>query len=102
MAFMRISLMTPRPGQQEEVSELIEKLLKLYIGRPGFVAAYRLTSDTHSDKPRVGRVSIWESGNDAHRTAVDERDLALQSQIKVLCEEETHEEHSFIADALSS
>lgn len=102
MAFMRISLMTPRPGQEAEVGELLEKLLKLYVGRPGFIAAYRLKGDTHAGSARMGRVSIWESEADAHRTAVNETDIALQSQIKVLCEDETHEEHSFVADALGA
>jgi heme-degrading monooxygenase HmoA len=101
MAFMRLSLMTPKPGQAAEVGELLEKLLKLYVGRPGFIAAYRLSSDTHSGSPRMGRVSVWESEDDAHRTAVSDTDIALQSQIKLLCEDETHEEYSFVADALS-
>ncbi|HKS90383.1 MAG TPA: hypothetical protein VJQ83_00540 [Tepidiformaceae bacterium] len=102
MAFMRLSLMTPRPGQEREVSELLDKLLKLYVGRPGFRAAYRLSSDTHSGSTRMGRVSIWDSEEDAHRTAVNDTDIALQSQIKVLCEDETHEEHSFDAHQLAS
>jgi len=102
MAFMRLSLMTPRPGQEREVSELLDRLLKLYVGRPGFRAAYRLNSDTHSGSTRLGRVSIWDSEADAHRTAVDATDIALQSQIKVLCEDETHEEHSFDAHELAS
>jgi heme-degrading monooxygenase HmoA len=100
MAFMRLSLMTPHAGREKEVSELLDKLLKLYVGRPGFLAAYRLSSDQHSGGTRLGRVSIWESEADAHRTAVDDTDIALQSQIKVLCEDETHEEHSFTASQL--
>jgi heme-degrading monooxygenase HmoA len=99
---MRLSLMTPRAGNEAEVGDLIEKLLKLYVGRPGFIAAYRLRSDKHTDAHRLGRVSIWESEDDAHRTANDPTDLALQSQIKLLCEPETHEENSFIADQLGA
>lgn len=97
MAFMRLSLMTPHAGREAEVGELLDRLLKLYVGRPGFQAAYRLSSDEHSGSTRMGRVSIWDSEADAHRTAVNETDIALQSQIKVLCADETHEERSFNA-----
>ena len=95
MAFLRISVMIPRPGNEKRVGELIDDLLKLYQGKPGFIAAYRLAPGPHAGAPKVGRISIWESSEHANRMASDPRDLALQSEIKVLVDDATHEESSF-------
>lgn len=95
MAFIRLSLMTPRPGQEQRVADLIDQLLDFYQGRPGFITAYRLTPDKHSGSPRVGRISVWESEGETHRTATEPRDMALQSELKLAVIDETHEEYSF-------
>ncbi len=98
MPFVRLSLMTPRPDQRERVEELLDRLVQLYQGREGFIAAYRLSPDAHSGSHRLGRVSIWRSEGDAHKTANDDTDLALQSQLKLFVEDDpSHEEYSFQA-----
>jgi heme-degrading monooxygenase HmoA len=96
MAYVRVSIMTPIAGQDAEVERLLNELLKLYQGRPGFITAYRLAPDPHAGTSRMGRISIWETEEDAHRTAADERDMAFQSQIRALVNPDTHEEYSFI------
>ena len=95
MAFLRVSIMIPRPGNEERVNELLDELLQLYQGRPGFITAYRLKPGPHAGPPKVGRISIWESSEHANRMASEPRDLALQSQLKVLVDDATHEESSF-------
>lgn len=95
MAFLRVSVMIPRPGYEKRVEDLIDELLRLYQGRPGFITAYRLKPGPHAGAPKVGRISIWESSEDANRMASESRDIALQSQIKTLVDDETHEESSF-------
>ena len=97
MTFIRLSMMTPRPGQEQRVNELIDQLLKFYEDRPGFVTAYRLMSDTHAGTGRVGRLSIWESEEETHRTATEQRDMALQAELKLFVVDETHQEFSFRA-----
>ncbi len=87
--------MIPRPGNEKRVEELLDQLLKLYQGRPGFITAYRLKPGPHAGAPKVGRISIWESSEDANRMASEALDLSLQSQIKALVDESTHEESSF-------
>jgi heme-degrading monooxygenase HmoA len=96
MPYVRVSIMTPMAGQEGEVERLLDELVKLYQGRQGFIAAYRLSPDPHSSTRTMGRISIWESEEDAHRTAADERDMAFQSQIKAIVQGGSQQEHSFI------
>ena len=96
MAFVRVSLMTPKPGQEGRVQELLEDLVNFYQGRTGFITAYRLSPDPHAAAKMVGRISVWESEEDAHRTAFEQHDLAVQSELKGLIQDEDHHEHSFI------
>ena len=96
MVFIRMSLMTPRPGQEEKLADLLDQLVHYFHGKPGFVAAYRLSPDRHLREERAGRISIWESEEDANRMSSDDHDLALQAEIKLLAVETTHEEHSFV------
>ena len=95
MAFLRFSVMIPRPGNEKQVEDLLDELLRLYQGRPGFITAYRLKPGPHAGAPKVGRLSIWETVEDANRMASEARDLSLHSQIKPLVFDETHEESSF-------
>jgi heme-degrading monooxygenase HmoA len=96
MAFVRISIMIPQAGQEARVEQLLKDLVNFYQGRPGFITAYRLSADPHASVKRVGRISVWETEEDAHRTASEQHDLSLQSQLKLLVEDATHEEYSFI------
>ncbi len=100
MAFMRVSLMTPLPDQDQHVVDLLDDLVRFYQQRPGFITAWRLSPDEHAVIRRYGRVSVWESEDDAHRTASEQRDLAIQSQLRLVISNETHEEYSFIATGL--
>ncbi len=96
MAFVRVSIMTPIVGQHAEVERVLDALVRLYQGRPGFVTAYRLSPDPHAGTSRMGRISVWEDEGAANRTASEERDLALQSQLKALVQDSTHQELSFV------
>jgi hypothetical protein len=48
MAFIRMSLMTPRSGQEEELADLLNQLVQSFYGKPGFIAAYRNSAGPHS------------------------------------------------------
>ena len=96
MVFIRISLMTPRPGQEQALTGLLDRLVEYFHDKPGFIAAYRISADPHAKDDRVGRISIWQSEEDANRMSSDKHDLALQSEIKLLAVDATHEEYSFI------
>jgi hypothetical protein len=77
MAFVRISLMTPQPGQEGRVQELLDDLVRFYQGREGFVMAYRLAADPHAGGGRLGRVSVWE--NKPPKTAMER--MAVRNRI---------------------
>jgi hypothetical protein len=95
MAFVRISMMIPMAGQESTVQAILDDLVKFYKGRQGFITAWRLTADAHSAVRRMGRISVWETEEDAHRTASEQHDLALQSQLKILVQAGSQEEYSF-------
>jgi heme-degrading monooxygenase HmoA len=87
--------MTPRLGQEQALSEALDRLIQYIQQKPGYIAAYRLSADQHLNDKRVGRISIWESEEDANRMSSDDHDLALQAELKLLAVDDTHEEHSF-------
>ena len=95
MAFIRLSLMTPRSGQEEALTNLLDQLVLYFQDKPGFITAYRISADQHSKDKRVGRISIWESEKAANRMSSDQHDLALQAEIKLLAVNSAHEEQSF-------
>ncbi len=95
MAFVRFSLMTPKPGEAEHVRDLLVQLLEYQRGREGFIAGYRLNPDEHDLHSFVGRASVWESEAHANRTAQEQHHISLQSEIKRFVVDETHEERSF-------
>lgn len=95
MAFIRLSLMTPKPGQGDAAEKLVDELVQLYQDRQGFIGAYRLQASGQAASGQLGRISIWESEADANRMASEERDIALQSRLKLIVDEDTHDENSF-------
>ncbi len=95
MAFVRVSVMVPKAGREVRVGELLDSLMALYVGKPGFITAYRLKPGPHAGAPRVGRITVWETAADADRMAQDSTDMSLQSELMLAVEQEAHEEHSF-------
>jgi heme-degrading monooxygenase HmoA len=95
MSFIRMSLMTPRFGQEQALADVLDQLVHYFRDKQGFIAAYRISADQHLTDKRVGRISIWESEDDANRMSSDQHDFALQAEIKLLAVDATHQEHSF-------
>lgn len=97
MPFVRISVMTAKPGHEQEVSDLIDRLIALYQGHHGFINAYRLVGRGAPTAPSFGRLSMWEHAEDIRAMVGEQKDIALQSQLKLITDEETHAEYSFEA-----
>ncbi len=57
MAYVRISLMLPKRGQEDEVNSLLDRLIHYYEEQPGYISGYRLTDIDGSG--RVGRLGVW-------------------------------------------
>jgi len=93
MPYVRISLMRPKHGREDEVNELIDRLVAYYEQQPGYITGYRLRNIDGTD--RVGRLGVWDRHEDAEHAATTDHDLALRSQLNLMIEDESHEEYSF-------
>ena len=93
MAYVRISLMRPKHGQENEVNSLLDQLVHYYQEQPGYIAGWRLTNIDGSG--RVGRLGVWVSEHEAEAAAQSDHDLALRSQLNIAVDEDSHEEYSF-------
>ena len=103
MAFVRLTLVTPKPRQTDRVEILLTSLVQAHQARDGAITSYRLKPDTHSASGRHGCVSIWQTEEHANRMVSDQHDLALHAELKLVAEDPDHEEFSFegIAAAVS-
>jgi len=93
MPYVRISLMRPKAGQENEVNSLLDRLVDYYERQPGYVTGYRLKNIDGSG--RVGRMGVWERQEDAEHAAQTDHDLAMRSQLNIVIDEDSHEEYSF-------
>ncbi|MBM3140213.1 MAG: hypothetical protein FJZ92_08375 [Chloroflexi bacterium] len=98
MAYVRISTMTPRAGQERRVAELLDRLSAFYSREGGYILGYRLRPHEGDPSRRMGRVGVWETEDHAVHAAQTEHALALRSELLRLIEEATHEELSFTGE----
>ncbi len=76
---MRLTLLRPRDGRREEVQRLVEDLDGELAGSDGLLLSF-----VTQEGDRVGRMSLWQSKDDANREATRERILSLRSRIRYL------------------
>ena len=50
--YVRLSLMRPKTGQEDQVSEILNKLVEFYSTRPGYLSGYTLVGTESSSEPR--------------------------------------------------
>jgi quinol monooxygenase YgiN len=93
MAYVRVSIMQPKPGQEARARELIAQLVAYYEQQPGYVRGYRL--DHLDSSGRLGRIGVWVSEQDANHAAQTPHDLALRSELNLVVAEGGHQEYSF-------
>ena len=80
MAYLRLTMLQPRPGSETEARELLEELDTSLVGADGLV--FSLVMSQESDK--LGRVSLWHSKDDANREAVSDHVMSLRSRLRFL------------------
>lgn len=95
MAYVRVSHMVPRAGQEPELERILRSLSDYYTEQPGYITGWLLTPHEHMDTRRYGRVGVWGTEDDAERAAQGARALALRSDLLRVVEEESHHELSF-------
>lgn len=98
MAYVRISYMMPKAGQERRVEELLDKLSTFYVNEGGYVSGYRLRPHEGDPNRRMGRFGVWESEEHAVHAAQTEHALALRSELLRVVDEDSHEELSFIGE----
>ncbi len=93
--YVRLSLVIARPGEEERVSRIVDDLLEYFVTQPGFVRGYKLVRE-HPD-PRMGRLTVWRSEQDADHAAQTQHVLSVRSELMLLVEEDFHIERSYTA-----
>ncbi|OFW65093.1 MAG: hypothetical protein A2Y74_08795 [Actinobacteria bacterium RBG_13_63_9] len=78
MPYIRISLMTPAEGRDEELRRLNEELSSFYQTRNGCLQSFVITAADGSGE--LGRISIWESEEAAEHAANHEHSMSLRSR----------------------
>ena len=80
MANLRLTLLRPHLGAEEEVHHLLKELDESLAEAPGLLFSFVLGQE-HS---RLGRVSLWLSKDEANREAISPRILSLRSRLRLL------------------
>jgi hypothetical protein len=82
MAYLRLSLIEPKPGEEREARRLLEELDTDLAQAPGLLLSFVVTEER-----RLGRVSLWRSKADANRLAAQHHTLALRSRLRLIAAE---------------
>ncbi|MEX2159602.1 MAG: hypothetical protein WEB04_09400 [Dehalococcoidia bacterium] len=90
--YVRLSLMTPREGMQEQVLAMHRTLVEGLASQPGFVRGYVITGDRWG---RVGHLNVYTSEHEADHAAQTQHILSLRSEMLMLIVEESHIERSY-------
>lgn len=86
MLFVRVSLLTAKPGRESQVTGIQDELLVYYAAQRGYLRGYKLRSTA---QPRqIGRVTVWRSSEDADAVAQSPHVLAQRSKLQSLIEDE--------------
>jgi hypothetical protein len=93
--YVRLSLMDPKPGKDDLVSGLMDNLLQFFSTQPGYVRGYGLLSG--DPQGRVGRITMWDSEEDADHAANTQHVLSVRSELLAMIEEDSHIERSYTA-----
>ena len=78
MPIVRLTLLQPRPDNDTEIRELLVELDERLSHSEGLLFSQVIA------QPRLGRVSVWTSKDDANREAVSHSTLSLRSRLRYL------------------
>ncbi len=93
--YVRLSLMNPKPGQEEKAAQMMDDMLQFYPTQPGYVRGYKLLSG--DPQGRVGRATVWRSHEDADHAANTQHILSLRSELILIIDEDSHVERHYTA-----
>jgi hypothetical protein len=87
--------MNPKSGEEKLVAGLMDNLLEFFAEQPGYVRGYALLDG--DPQGRVGRITLWESEEQADLAANTQHVLAVRAEIMQRIEEDSHIERSYTA-----
>lgn len=93
MPYVRVSMMRPQPGHDEQVRKTLAELVAFYEQQPGYLNGYLLEHQDGSQ--RFGRIGVWSSKEAAERAARLDHDLALRASLNEAVLSDSHEEYAF-------
>jgi quinol monooxygenase YgiN len=79
MPYIRLTLARPRPERRAEVRQHYEELVAYVRSLPGCIGGYVLEAKDESSE--IGRMSVWEDAEAAHRAANDPHAMALHAEL---------------------
>ena len=80
MACLRLTLIEPRPGADQEMQSLLATLDARLAQTPGLIFSFV----TRIEVDRVGRIALWQSKEAANQVAMRDDVLALRARIRAL------------------
>ncbi len=93
--YVSLSLMKPKPNEEKLVAGLMDNLLEFFARQPGYERGYALLEG--ETQGRVGRITLWESEEQADHAANTQHVLTVRAEIMQRIEEDSHVERSFTA-----
>jgi quinol monooxygenase YgiN len=94
MAYVRLSVVKPRPGCEDRTVDLLEALSAATADTPGWQANYVVRP--HDDSGEVVRISIYDDESSAEREAATASVLSLRSELHLVIEP-NHRERAFFS-----
>lgn len=92
MVYIRLSVVKPRPGQEDRVIEILEALSATTANSPGWQANY--VARPRDESGEVARISVYDDEASAEREAATPTVLSLRSELHLVVEP-GHRERGF-------
>lgn len=84
MPYIRLSIATPRRGQEKRLEELMRKLAALASEQEGCIDSYLLRP--HDDSGEIARIVIYKDEAAAEHSANNQSVMAVRSEMHLLTE----------------
>jgi hypothetical protein len=77
MAFLRLTMLQPRPGSEAEAQLLLEELDSSLGQAEGLLFSLVMSQKSET----LGRLSLWQTKDDANRVATSDHIMSLRSRL---------------------
>jgi quinol monooxygenase YgiN len=84
MPYVRLSVVTPRRGEEQHLEDLMRKLARLAGEQEGCIDSYLLRP--HDDSGQIARIVIYKDEASAEHSANNQSVMAVRSEMHLLAE----------------